>query len=420
VLTSERRKSAGFFQGLKFLSSLEHPSYRIFTAGSIWQFAASNVQAVTNSFLIYHLTGSKQLLGIMALFCAIPPLFVVLFGGVIADRVKKKYILVAGNGALALVALGIALSLHTQQISQASPGSYWILIIAAMLQSIISAFSMTALMSIVPETVRPDQLMNAVALSNLVFNAAILLVSGLAGVAIDRLGFIAAYLITTGLYTLSVLFYLFIPNTHKYVTTGRVLILNNISAVFQYIRRNSRILYVLIFMTILVMLSTPYQQFLPVYAVDILKRGATGQGLLLSMAGAGALLGSFIIVALPARKRGLMLLCSGIVAGAVLLVFSFSSIWGLSLTMMIFIGLTNSVRNTIGSVLLQSNTEPAFMGRVTSFIYMQFNLASVFTFLAGVLMQVIMVQWVLGGLAISLIVITGFMMVFNRTLRRLD
>ncbi len=356
----------------------------------------------------------------MALICTVPSIFVAFFGGAIADRVKKKYILIISNTALTLVALGMALVLYTGRVSPEIFHSYWILIASAMLQNIIGAFSMTTLMAFVPETVRPNQLMNAVAFSNLTMNASILLVSALAGVAIDRLGFVITYLIASGSYIFSVMFYLLVPNTHKLVTIGRSLVLSHITEIFKYIRRNPKLLFVLLFMTIFVILATPYQQFLPVYAVDILNRGATGQGLLLSTAGAGALLGSIIVMALFSRKRGLILLGSGFLAGAALLVFAFSTNWALSLVMMVLVGITNSLRNTIGSTTLQSNTEPAFMGRISSFISIQFYLASIFTFLAGILMQVVKIQWVIGGLAIMLIAFTAFMLIFSHTLRRLD
>jgi MFS family permease len=169
-----------------------------------------------------------------------------------------------------------------------------------------------------------------------------------------------------------------------------------------------------------VVLAMPFQQLMPIFTDDILKVGPPGMGLLMSISGAGALIGSLFLAVMPGKKRGLMLLISGIVAGAALTVFSFSAIMGVSMVVIFFIGLAQSFRNTIGNTLLQAYTENAYMGRVMSIMNMQWGLMSVCTFLAGILAETVPVQWILGSLSILLVALCVIFLAVFKNVRRVE
>ena len=92
-------------KNLRTFSSFKNPVYRLFYGAMLGQMAAMNMQMMARSFLIYHLTGSYVALGVMALANSVPQLFFSLFGGVIADRAEKKYVLMVGQSASAMVAM---------------------------------------------------------------------------------------------------------------------------------------------------------------------------------------------------------------------------------------------------------------------------------------------------------------------------
>ena len=179
-------------------------------------------------------------------------------------------------------------------------------------------------------------------------------------------------------------------------------------------------MFILAFTLIVVVLSMPYQQLMPIFVDDILKVGAKGMGTLMGVAGLGAFIGSIILAALPNKKRGIMLLGSGIMAGIALTVFSFSSQWILSLVVIFFIGLAQTFRMTIGSALLQAYTQDVYMGRVMSILNMQWGFMSVCTFLAGILAEIVPVQWVLGSLAILLSILSLLSLIFFSSIRKID
>jgi MFS family permease len=157
-----------------------------------------------------------------------------------------------------------------------------------------------------------------------------------------------------------------------------------------------------------------------VFTTDILKVNTTWLGVLLGASGAGALAGSIALMALPNKKRGLMLLVSGLVAGASLAAFAFSSMLGFSLAMMAILGITMAFRGTISAALTQAYAEAPFMGRVMSLLNIQWGIAAVCTFIVGIAATGWGVQWVVGGMAMLLFVISILFFMFSSKMRKVE
>ena len=415
----EPRKASPFAFGSRIFTSLKNPSYRLYFVVTIANFAAMSMQMFTSPLLIYRLTGSKALLGTMSLVSAAPMILISIFGGAIADRLSKKKILFYGMLCSAVVSVLIGLALSSGILNRENSESWWILFMSSAIQGVIMGLMMPALQAIIPEIVSRDQLMNAIALNSMGMNVLQLLSPAVAGPIIDRFNFQTVYFTMTAFYIIAAAFILLI-SAKKQIIAGGSKIMSDIQNGFQYIRKDSLILLILLFTLIVTVLSMPYQQLLPIFYDDILKIGATGGGLLMMASGIGALVGSLVLTALPNKKRGIILLLSGVVSGIALLVFSFSSYLYLSLIFIFFLGLGQSFRMTIGSTLLQAYTQGAYMGRVMSILNMQWGFMSLFTFFAGITAERVDVQWVLGSLAILLIILTLVFVVFSSNIRKVD
>ena len=402
--------------------SFKTPAYRFYLPGSLFQFSALSMQIITGPLLMYRLTGSTAMLGVMALISSLPMIFVSMFGGAIADRISKKKIIVWGMLGGAVVAVLMGLALLSGIVSAENTWSYWLLILSMLLMGSIMGLMMPSLQALVAEIVSREQLMNAVALNTMGMNILALVGPAVAGVLIDNIGFHAVFFAMTGVYICAAILIFLTPVTAapKPPQTEHRNIIHEIREGFRYIGGHSVLLTVLVFSLLATVLSMPYQQMLPVFVDDILKVGATGAGVLMSVSGAGALIGSVALTMLPNRKRGLMLLLSGIVSGAALAVFSFSAMWGLSLATMVFIGLGQTFRMTVGSTLLQTNAEGIYRGRVMSIFSMQWGLMGLVTFVAGVIAEQLPVQAVLGTLAGLLVVISILSIAVVPSLRKLD
>jgi hypothetical protein len=140
----------------------------------------------------------------------------------------------------------------------------------------------------------------------------------------------------------------------------------------------------------------------------------------MSVAGFGGLAASLTLASVPSKRRGLTLLASNLVMGLALVVFAFSTLWPLSLGMMVFVGMGRTGNNTAGAAVLQSHTDPKYLGRVMSIMMMNWGLSSLGTFFAGLLAQSVSAQVAIGGLASLLVAISLAASLFLPRLRNLD
>ena len=172
-------------------------------------------------------------------------------------------------------------------------------------------FMMPSRMAIIPEIVSAEQVMNAISLSapgQTVFRLA---EPALAGFLIDTYGFAAIYYLMTGLYLVSTIFAIKLPRTGQ--TTGKEgNPLRDVIDGIRYIRRDTAILMVVVFGLLHVICGQPFMQLMPAFTDDILEVGATGLGILMTVSGAGAVLGSLVLASLPNRRRGVLLLLSSL------------------------------------------------------------------------------------------------------------
>jgi len=403
----------------KTFDSFKFPAYRIYFGAMASQWVAMNMQMVVRSLLIYRITGSGAILGSMSLAHAIPMLILSLLGGVFADRLAKKNILLIGEAGMFFVSLGIAVTLTTGYLSIDNPGSWWLLIASSFVQGTIMGLMMPATMAIIPELVDSKQLTNAISLSNLSMNTFRLVAPAITGFLVDAFDFDFVYYTQAAMYVLAVTFAAFLPGTKKTAApTGNPL--EEIKEGFRYVRKETIVFLIVIFSVFCTIFGMPFTNLLPIFTEDILKVGATGLGVLMSVTGAGSLLISLVMASMPDRKRGLMMVLSGLIMALALVSFSFSQWWYPSLVLMAFYGIGHTGQMTLSTILIQSYVEANYRGRVVSLQMMAFGFASFGTFLAGFLSDAIGIQWSIGGMAIALVIVCFIMLFLAPDLRKLD
>ena len=408
------------FRNLRTFSSLKNPVFRLYYAAMLGQMAAMNMQMFARLFLVYQVSGqSIIILGVMGLANAVPMLFLSLFGGVIADRAQKKYVLLVGQAASAVVSLAVALTLTLGYLSAEHPGSWLILVVAALLQGTIMGLMMPSRQAIIPEIVGEEQLMNAVALNMFGMNVFRILGPGLAGLMVGWFDYASVYYVMTGMYLIAVFFVMLMPRTGTISLRGRGALADVMDGV-RYVWHETTLLLILLITLITVLLSMPYMMLMPAIANDVLSIDEGRAGFLLSVSGIGAIIGSLILASLPNKRRGLIMLLSGLMLGIALVAFSFSPWYYVSMLVMIFLGMGQTGRMTLGNTLLQYYTKDAYRGRVMSLYMMEFGLTSFGVFFAAVLGEAIGVQWAVGGMAIALVVVSILLLAFIPRIRKLD
>jgi MFS family permease len=405
--------------GKRTFVSFRNRVFRIYFGGLLGQMAAMNMQQVVSSLLIYRVTNSAVILGAMSFSGAIPMLVCSFFGGVIADRFSKKRVMIIGQSAFAFTSLIVAVALTTGYLSREHAGSWWVLVVSSALQGGTMGMTMPSRQALIPEIVSGEHLMNAISLNTMGMNLLQILAPAAAGFLVEAFDFKAVYYVMTVMYLAAVVFFLILPDTQKVARTP-MRAFQGITQGIKYVIHSPVMLPILLISSIIVFLAMPYNNLMAIFVDDVLHVGAGGMGILMSVSGLGALVGSVIIATLPNRKRGTLFVMSGILLGLSLTGFAFSTSWPLSIVLIAVVGLAQTGRMTLSSTLIQSYVDEAYMGRVMALYMMQFGFASLSTFLAGLLAEGVGVQWAVGGMAILLTAVMLGTIVFVPRVRKMQ
>lgn len=406
-------------RSLRTFSSFQVPAFRLYFAAMVGQGSAMNMQMMAQSLLVYRVTGSAAALGIMSLANAVPMLVFSLFGGVLADRVKKKYVFIAGQLASAVIAAIVGFALTSGYLSEGNPGSFWVLVAASLAQGIVMGLIAPARQAFIAEVVGEERLMNAISLSMLEMNTLRLIAPAVGGFLIEGFGFQSIYYVMAGMYVFSgiLILPLNVTSTMKIGGSGAV---QQMLDGLRYVRSETTLFLVLVITFFSILLSMPYMTLLPMFTEDVLKVGAGGMGVLLSVSGIGAMACALVLASLPNKRRGAMLMVGCIILGLALLGFSISHWWYLSLVMIVFVGLGQTARMSLANTLLNYYVDAAYRGRVMSLMMMEFGLTSFGAFATAMVAGAVGVQWAVGTLAVLLIVMATAGLVLVPRIRRLD
>jgi len=406
-------------RSLRTFSSFKNRGYRFYFAGVLGHMACMNMQQIPSGLLLERLTNSPVILGVMSLTGAIPMLILSLWGGVIADRVEKKYIVVLGQAGFALTSLVMAIVLSIGYLSPSHPGSWWILLVISAIQGGIIGIAMPARQAILSDIVRSDELMNAISLNFLGTNTIQVAAPAIAGFMINTFNFDSVYYTMSCLYLISMVMFAFMPKTGA-KSIVKVSALAGIKEGLIYVWHHKTLRLVLLFSFLAVILSQPVGMLMSFFADDILKVGASGMGILFSLSGVGAMVASIVLASIPSKKRGIMMLIGGIFLGITLIGFAVSKNWPFSLMLMALVGIGSTVTMTLSNALIQFYSDDSHRGRVMSLFIMQWGMANFANFASGVVAQEYGVQWAVSVFALPLVFLPVVALVLLPSLRKLD
>jgi len=367
--------------GLKFiLRSLHYRNYRLFFGGQGISLIGTWIQNIAMSWLVYSLTNSALLLGIVGFAGQIPTFLLTPFAGVLVDRWNRHRILVVTQTLAMLQAFILALLVLTGNVT------VWHIIPLSVFLGLVNAFDIPARQTFVVEIIenRKD-LGNAIALNSSMFNGARLLGPSIAGVLIATVGEGICFLLNGISYLAVIAALLAMRVTPKKVEIKKSHILHGLKEGFFYASGFAPIRYILLLLSLISLVGMPYAVLMPIFAKEILHGGAHTLGFLVGFSGTGALVGA---VFLASRKSagGLVKnipLATGIF-GVGLIVFSQSRVLWLSLLLMLITGFGMMVQMASSNTLIQTVVDDDKRGRVMSFYTMAFmGMAPFGSLLAG-------------------------------------
>ena len=351
-------------------------------------------------WLAYELTGSALWLGFVGLTGAIPAIALNLIGGVAADRLNRRRLLIWTEIPGGFVVSGLAVLVMT---GNALP---WHLLIAVGLTAGLNAFNQPARIALYPNYVGREALSSAVALTTAAWQIMRMVGPALAGLVIALTGTeIALFMSSAGMFGMAFVMATLPGGDATERRPGKAL--PDVLEGLQYIRAHPLFLFLIGMTFFNSFFGLAYIPLMPIFAVDILDVGAGGQGILLGLGGAGSLIVTiWISVRKSNRGKGALLIGGATMAGLSLSGFALSSLYvgsfPLALVLMFALGAFNSLYMISVLTSMQLMVPDRLRGRVMGVWGMTWNVMPLGAMFAGALAQAITVPWAVavGGFAV--------------------
>lgn len=341
------------------------------------------IQIVALSWLVFQLTKSAYLLGIVGFLGTFPIFLFCLFGGVLADRMNKRNILLCTQALFMCLAFILATLTQLKLITPAQ------IMCIAVLNGMVMAFDAPARHAMVVDLVGKQHLLNAIALNSVAFNSSRVIGPVLAGIFVATIGMSGCFYINGVSFLAAILALIFIKLNHQNKNHNRKTAFGDARAGLGLVKRNPLIRALLLMVAVTSLFGISYMILMPVFAQQVLGVGIKGLGYLMSAAGIGALCAGLTLARLGDFKyKGRLLLVSSISFSLALILFSQSKIYALSLLILLTMGGFGVMATAIINTLLQTMVEDEFRGRIMSLFMITF--AGIMPFgnlLAGIMAQ---------------------------------
>jgi MFS family permease len=348
-------------------AALQSPNYSLWFRGQLVSVVGTWMQITAQGFLVYQLTHSTAYLGYVGFANGVPSMLFMLFGGVVADRVARRKLLIITQSTMMLLAFVLAVLTFFQIVQP------WHIVLLALALGTANAFDAPAAQAFVTEIVDRKDLTNAIALNATLFNLATVIGPTIAGLTYAAFG--AAWCFTlNGLSFIAVIVALILMRL-----PGHTLIPRTQSAFAQlkegvrYTLANPLLRTLIAIPAVAALLGTAYATLLPAWAVTILGGDATTNGLLQSARGAGSLLGALMIASMGHLiQRGRWLTIGTVVYPLVILLFASVRTLPLTLIVLVGVGWGGMIVFNMANTLVQGHVPNELRGRVMSIYSLTF------------------------------------------------
>lgn len=404
--------------------ALENRDFRYLWVGNLGAQFAMQMQMVARGWLIYAMTNSPLMLTWTLLSFALPSFMFSLFGGVIADRLQKKRVMMVAQLLNFLATLIMATIVITGEVE------FMHFIYFGLFNGTVLSLSMPSRQSVIPEIVGEHALFNAMALSTASMNLSRVLGPALAGGIIavvahgdttSTFGVGVVYYIIAVLYLVSVLTLGMMNYKGQSLMTEKRGVFSDIREGLAYMW-TSPLIFGLLLMSFLPMLfGMPIQFLMPAFNHDILNGGPDELGLLMAANGGGALLGSLVLARLgELRRKGYWLLGISMVWAFFMALFSLTTSVPVALVSVAVVGIFSSMYMAMNMSLVQLSVDQHMRGRVNSIMMMTFGLMPIGVIPVGYIAEHYGIDTALAISAGILALVTILLGLLNPAIRKID
>jgi MFS family permease len=368
------------------LPALRSKNYRLFFAGQGISLIGTWMTQVSTAWLVYQLTHSAFMLGLIGFVGQIPSFVLAPFGGLIADRYNRHHLLVATQGLAMAQSLALAVLTLTGTIN------IWLLLGLGFVQGLINVVDAPVRQTFVKDMIeRPDDLASAIALNSSLVNGGRLVGPAIAGLVIARVGAGYCFLIDGLSYIAVIAGLLLMHLKPQPLVVIAMKPLQRIQEGFRYAFQSLPIRSILLLMSVFSLMAMSYSTLMPVFAIQVLHGDAHTLGFLFAASGVGALMGGvYMSTRLSVVGLGKVIAFAPVLCGVGLIGFALSRTVWLSIPAIMLVGLGSILQISASNTILQTIVEDDKRGRVMSLFTMSFlGMAPFGSLLAGSLASVI-------------------------------
>ncbi|MFF3454474.1 MFS transporter [Streptomyces sp. NPDC002730] len=346
-------------------SSLKIRNYRLFATGQVVSNTGTWMQRIAQDWLVLTLTGSASAVGITIALQFLPMLLFGLYGGVLADRLPKRRLLLATQFAMGLTGLALAvltLSGHVQ---------VWHVYLTAFVIGLVTVVDNPARQSFVAEMVGPDQLGNAVSLNSANFQSARLVGPAVAGVLITAVGSGYAFLLNGLSFIAPIAGLLLMRNSELHKVERAPRGKGQLREGLKYVAGRPELIWPIVLVGFIGTFGFNFPIWLSAFVNNVYHSGASTYGLLNTLMAAGSLAGA-LLAARRRTSRLRVLVGAAVLFGVLEIVTAFAPQFWIFAVLMVPIGMFGLTVNVTANSSIQMATEPAMRGRVMSLFMMVF------------------------------------------------
>ena len=385
--------------------ALRSRSFGIFAAGNLVSQTGEWMTLVALNWAVLEFTGSALYLGLINACRMVPAFLLSVPAGVLADRMDRRKLLILLQAGIMPSTFGVGYLL-------AAGSPFWLLAVVVTVRSALMAVVMPIRNSLIPNLVPESQVASAVAVDSAVRSISRIAGPALAGILLAVTGVADVFWIS-GFSIVAVLLSLLVvrpESTGHAVSNGMKA---DIKEAAVYVKNSPSVQSLLILAVVPMVFAFPYTAMMPLFAEDLLQLGPEGVGILLSVAAAGALVGSaWLSLRTEAEGAGKWLVCSTLGFGLFLLLFMISETLVMAAAMIFLVGLASSTYRTLSRVTLQTRVPDRLRGRILSIALMDRGLMPLGAILIGVIAEWAGTLWagvVMGGgcIAVTLAVLAA-------------
>ncbi len=374
-----------------------------------------NMQMITRGWLVLRLADDSPLaLSLVMMAFAVPMTFISPVGGVLADRIPRKYMVMFSQGGNVIMTLILA-TLDFMGLIR-----FWHLMAIGAINGVLMAMNMPSRQALVSDVVPVDKLMNAVSLNNSGMNLSRIIGPAIAGILIVYIDTAGTFYLISACYLGAVLSMAMLKTDRNQTGRGVNSIMEDIRAGLSYAAGDQAILGLIIILFVPALFGFPFTALLPAWARESLDAQSDVLGMLMMAMGIGALTGSLILASMKnLARRGVFLLILGISWGVVLTLFSQVTSYGSAIFLLSLLGLLSAVFMSLNMTLLQTYVTSDMRGRIMSISMMTFGAMPLGAVPFGALAEEIGTP---NALSLSGLLLTAFTLIFalkNRKFRKI-